>query len=310
MTMTWFSSIVIAASSFCFSSALLAESECEQLVKNDATDFHTKSRRRNDYHWKSSTDFSMNFRGGCRSSDFHVSHSGYGKATMVSTSFLDLDTKGGVMKGGDPWNRKDAMFFGYKIHGFKKSGTSVKTDENFKEFQFFDIGYTYGVDLGPFDVGVSVGIAGEAYLTGEYKYKFGNNETALSFFPGLDIYGYAKVGADVVIAEVSIGGELSFVKEELIAELSISYESGDNGEMKLVSEMSVTNELEMLSGKLFAKAEALGAKWEHKFIEWWGFKYKQPIWNSTDGFVIRDAFTRQSLPDVLMPGMPTPPPAS
>ena len=310
MTRKLLMTLTVAVSSLTLSAVALAE-DCQQLIKNEATDFHTKSRTQDKYRWKASTDFSMNFRGGCDSSDYHINHSAFGRSAQVSSSIMDLDSKGGMMKGGDPWNRKDAMFFGYKIHGFNKSGTSVKTEENFKEWQFFDISYTYGVDLGPFEFGAQVGIAGDAYITGERSFAFEDNSQALAFYPGLDIYGYARAGADIVVAEVWIGGQLSFVKEELTAELAIAYVvDEDTGALALETEMSVFNQLEILSGKLFAEAELLGSVWEHNFIEWWGFQYNQEIWNSSEGFVIRDAFTRQSLPDVLMPGMPAPPPAS
>lgn len=287
----------------------LAQAEdCNNLVNEDPSYVKKKRRTTNKYRWRGGGDMSFTLKGGCESMTYHYIQETEGRAARLERSILDLDMKGGIRKGGNPWDRSDAMFFGWKIHGFNKSGSSVKAEHPYKEWDFFDVSYTYGIDLGPFDVGAKVGIAGSAAILHEVEYAPDDAEFSLSFLPEVDINGYAKVGADIIIAEVWIGGKLSFVKWELVAQAYVAYTTDDEtGAQKVEQGVTVDNKISLLSGKLYAKAEIGPVEYEHKFIEWWGFKSKTPIWNSQDGFVIRDAFTRQKVPQVLMPGMPAPP---
>lgn len=272
---------------FICSTQLKAE-HCNDSMNHKALDLNYENHRMNDYRWQSKSFFSMDYVASCISTRYDINLNVSGTPSRRRSNILDLNTSGGLKENGDRWMRHDAMFMGYKYHGLNKSGTSVSTSFSldFASFQFLDLGYTYGIGLGPIQAGARVGVSGEVSISGGISKVRQSRNLSLGLFPGFDIYGYAKVGAGLAsIAEVWAGGHLSFIKESLSAELVVA-EQEAKLEENLFPQRQVTmrvyNTLEFLSGKLYAKATLLFTTWEHRFIEFWGYRRTREVWNSDD----------------------------
>ncbi len=265
--------------------------KCTDSINNNALDLNFEDHRKNDYEWKAESFFSMDYKSSCGSTRYDIKYNVAGKPTRKMSNILDLNTSGGLKENGDRWVRHDAMLFGYKYHGLNKSGSSVTTSlsVDFAALQFLDIGYTYGIDLGPVQAGARVGVSGEVTLAGGISKEIRDTDVTLGLFPGFNIYGYAKVGAGIaVLAEVWAGGQLSFIKESLTADLVVKEKKSDGGIFpKRDVTMRVYNNLEFLSGKLYVKAKVLLTTWEHKFIEFWGYRSKREIWSSEDSIDVK-----------------------
>ena len=65
---------------------------------------------------------------------------------------------------------------------------------NFNNYQFVDVAHTYGVNLGPIEIGARVGVSGGLAVEGGVVED--RSDVDLKLRPKIDIYGYAKLGAE------------------------------------------------------------------------------------------------------------------
>ena len=180
--------------------------------------------REGKYLWQTRTTSKFNYQASCNSTRYDISSDLHGKPIRAHKHFLDLAVSGGVKKDASRWSREDARYLGYKFHGLNRSGTSssVGLSVNLAGFQYLDFGYTFGVSMGPIQVGVRTGITGEIAVNADIKSKLRSHEMTMGVYPSANILGYIKVGASAYsAAEVWAGGNLSFLKYALNSEVEV-----------------------------------------------------------------------------------------
>jgi len=251
-------------------------------------------------------DHAIHSWGNCRDSGYHISSSGSGRQMRLNRGIWELDTKGGLRKNTGSWDRSDAMIFGFKVHGFNKSGSSTGTDLNFLEWDdFISLSYTYGVHLGPFRLGVEVGISGQVSLTLGTDHSLGTRRWQLVYQPNIDINGFVRVGGSLVAINAWAGGRLYFFRNQLNVTAHSEHKTDrQSGEINWEHGLQVENRFELLSGKIFVEARAGRTQYQHKFLEWWGLRLDTTIWNHKEGFILREAFKPSKSKYITLPGMP------
>ena len=262
----------------CLLMAQIAKSEVCPLQMNErALDLNYETYSRERYHWEAKSFFSMDYKASCNSADYTIQLNIAGVPSQNRSHLIDITSSGAMRANGTRWLRHEVKFFGYKFHGLNESATKIKKSMsiNFNNYQFVDVAHTYGVNLGPIEIGARVGVSGGLAVEGGVVED--RSDVDLKLRPKIDIYGYAKLGAEATgLANVWAGGKLSFIKESLQAELKTELQEDNHRAVQ----MRVTNTVDLLAGKLYLKAKILLTSFEHIFVEFRGYSRSRVVWDS------------------------------